>query len=235
MSLADLLPGMLGAVMADGPLRRESAGALRTPVWSLRSRIPAGWRARIARMLPDAVIADLTTRLYARADWPSTRAFAVPGENKGYVRLNLRGREREGVVDPAQADELLASIAEGLLTFHDADGIPAIERMDRMSELSAGRPYHERLPDLVITWADRQASRMRAVSSPRYGPVERSGVGSGRSGHHRDDAWAVVVASGARPVDPGRQIRITDIGATACALAGADPSGLSGSPLLGAA
>ena len=109
-SRADLLPGMLDAVLtgASGgpaPARRGS----RSPIWSLRARVPVKWRSWIASALPDDVAANLTTRLYLQADWPRTRAMAVPGENQGYVRLNLRGREREGCVDPAAADALLAA------------------------------------------------------------------------------------------------------------------------------
>lgn len=231
-SRADLLPGMLGAVLADGSRQERPRRNLGAPVWAIRSRIPVEWRAGIARTLPDLLVADLTTRLYLRADWQRTQAIAVPGENKGYVRLNLKGREREGIVDPAGADDLLVRIEERLLTFRDPDGAPSIAAVERMSDLVGDRPYSQRLPDLVVSWNDRPAAGVDRVSSPGVGTIMRSGVGSGRSGNHTDDAWAVVVPRSSRYRALGREPRITDIGATACALFDADPTGLTGASLL---
>ena len=57
----------------------------------------------------------------------------MPGEDKGYVRLNLRGRERDGIVGPGEADELLSSIADGLLSFADPDGSASIASSTRRS------------------------------------------------------------------------------------------------------
>jgi predicted AlkP superfamily phosphohydrolase/phosphomutase len=232
-SRADLLPGMLHAVLNENGARREqSPDGVRTPVWSLRSSIPPEWRSRAARLLPDRLIADMTTRLYVRADWTSTRAMAVPGENKGYIRLNLAGREREGIVQPSEGEELLETISTGLATFCDPDGSAAIARVDLMSELAGELSYAERLPDLVVTWGDGSAARLQRVSSPRYGDVERRGVGSGRSGNHVDDAWTLLAPGGARIRELGRAATIKDVGATACSLLDADLTGLSGEPLL---
>jgi predicted AlkP superfamily phosphohydrolase/phosphomutase len=230
-SRADVLPAMLRAVLS-GATGGPRPGSSRTPVWSVRSRIPTRWRSNVARALPDRLVADMTTRLYLRADWATTRAIAVPGENKGYVRLNIAGRERKGIVAPGEADELLATISEGLQTFTDPDGAPSIEQIDRMSELAGGAPYSERLPDLVISWPDRPTAGLAGVTSPRYGSIERRGVGSGRSGNHADDAWAILAPASTRVRDPGRAGRITDLGATACSLLEAGTDGLSGVPLL---
>jgi predicted AlkP superfamily phosphohydrolase/phosphomutase len=231
-SRGDFLPDMLDLVLIGGGRQPPSIKARRPSIWSLRSRIPARWRSSIARALPDRIVADLTTRLYASADWSRTQAIAIPGENKGYVRLNLRGREREGIVDPAAADELTDAIVQGLMTFRDPDGSPSITKVERMRDLAGGRPYSERLPDLVVFWGDRPAARLDRVRSSQFGEVQRRGIGSGRSGNHTDDAWAIVVAGRSRVCSLGRAARITDIGATACRLLEADQSGLSGTSLL---
>jgi predicted AlkP superfamily phosphohydrolase/phosphomutase len=189
----------------------------------------------VARLLPDAVVADLTTRLYLRADWTRTRAIAVPGENKGYVRFNLKGRERDGIIDVSEVESLERRVIEGLMTFRDADGSPAIVRVAPMRELTGGASYNPRLPDLVVFWGDTAASALHSVQSPRYGTIARRGVGSGRSGNHTDDAWMIVKPGGMSSHPLGRLARITDIGATACSVFGADMTGLSGQPVLDAA
>jgi predicted AlkP superfamily phosphohydrolase/phosphomutase len=233
LSRADLLPDMLNAVFAGEGGRAANGGATqRSPVWSLRSKIPAAWRSRIARALPDRLVVDLTTRLYSRADWARTPAVAVPGENKGYIRLNLKGREREGIVDPAEADEVMDTITKSMLTFRDVDGSPSVVSVERMSDLAGDRTFAPALPDLVVSWGEAPPAHLARVSSPVHGEVVRHGVGSGRSGNHTDDAWAILLPGPSRVRDLCRAVRVTDIGATACALFAADMSGLSGSPLL---
>ena len=230
-SRADLLPGMLDAVLAGGTPRAKRARS-RSPIWAIRSAVPTSWRDRAARLLPDDLVADLATRLYLRRDWSRTRAMAVPGENKGYIRVNLAGREREGIVRPGEVDELLETIAAGLRTFHDPDGEPSITCVERMTSMTSTGSAVSRLPDLVVHWGGYPAGRLSRVTSPVHGDVTRLGVGSGRSGNHVDDAWAVILPGPSRRRDPGRPARITDIAATACALLGADATGLGGAPLL---
>jgi predicted AlkP superfamily phosphohydrolase/phosphomutase len=233
-SRADLLPGMLDAILSNGQPREsgENGSVFSTPVWALRARVPVSWRRWIANALPDRVVADMTTRLYIRADWQRTRAMAVPGECHGYVRLNLRGRERDGIVDPADADEVMTEVGEGLTSFQDPDGSPVVVSVERAADLTGSCPCARQLPDLVVRWSDRPATGVTAVSSPRHGRVERRGVGSGRSGHHTDDAWALLLPGAARRRELGRPARLTDIGATVCGLLDADPTGISGDPLL---
>lgn len=228
-SRADLLPEMLAAVLSGGPLDSNPAGA----IWRLRAAMPSSMRSAIAAGLPDRLALELTARLELRGiDWSSTRAFAHPADNQGYVRINQRGRERDGIVAPAAAEELLDEIADGLSSFRDADGAAAVESVVR----SAG-PYPglhaDRLPDLVVRWSERPATTLAELSSQRFGAVRRHGHGSGRSGNHTaGDAWAVVAPGASAHADPSRPARLVDVAATVAAVTGADAGGLPGEPLL---
>jgi predicted AlkP superfamily phosphohydrolase/phosphomutase len=185
-------------------------------------------------MLPERFALDLTARLELRGiDWSTTVAFAHPAENQGYVRFNVRGRERDGIVEPAEADDLAARIADGLLTFRDLDGHQAVDSVERVSDRFGTGSRAELLPDLVVRWTDRPATRVEGVTSDRFGTVLRRGVGSGRSGNHTEgDAWALLVPGAAQVVTPSRPPRLEDVAATAAALAGADVAGMAGEPLL---
>ena len=232
-SRADLLPQMLEAVLSGGPLPADGDGGAGA-IWRLRAAIPPGARGAIAQALPDRVALELTARLELRGiDWSQTTAFCHPADNQGYIRLNLRGRERDGIVDPGEADELLRVIAAGLATFRDPDGAPAVARVDRVAEHHAGERTGQ-LPDLVVGWSERPATTLAGVHSPTFGDVLRRGTGSGRSGNHTPgDAWAVVVpgAHGART--PSRRARLADVASTVAAVCGVDRDGLAGEPLLG--
>jgi len=233
-SRADLLPEMLQAIL-DPASRSGSTTGGSGAIWRLRAALPSDLRARVARALPETVALDLTGRLELRGfDWTRTRAFAHPAENQGYIRLNLRSREREGIVDPAEAPALMDEITEGLRTFHDLDGHPAVASVERVADRFGHGARADQLPDLVVRWSDRVATELEGVRSERYGTVWRHGAGSGRSGNHTEgDAWALLVPGASRVVDPGRPARLEDVAATAAALAGGDPTGMAGTPLLG--
>jgi predicted AlkP superfamily phosphohydrolase/phosphomutase len=231
-SRADLLPQMLAAVLNGGPLPSDGGGA--GAIWRLRAAIPPGARGAIAHALPDRVALELTARLELRGiGWSDTVAFCHPADNQGYIRLNLRGRERDGIVDPAEADALLSTIAQGLQTFSDPDGAPAVARVDRVRDHHAGARA-DQLPDLVVQWSERPATTLPGVHSAGFGDVQRRGTGSGRSGNHTPgDAWAVVVPGSRAAVPPdGRLARLSDVAATVAAVCGVDRDGLAGEPLL---
>ena len=166
-------------------------------------------------------------------DWSATRAFAHPAENQGYVRLNLRGRERDGIVDPADADALLDEIADGVRSFRHLDGSPAVASVERVADRFGSGDRAHLLPDLLVRWVDTPATALDGLRSERFGTVRRHGVGSGRSGNHTEgDAWALVVPGRSRLVEPEGPSRLEDVTATALALAGGDPSSTPGTPLL---
>ena len=84
---------------------------------------------------------------FADVDWSRTRAYGL-GLNGLYV--NIRGRERDGVVDPAQADALLREIRDKLIAVHDPkNNSPVITRVDLASEIYQG-PYARSGPDALV-------------------------------------------------------------------------------------
>ena len=228
-SRADLLPGMLARVLAGGPIEAGGGGA----IWRLRAALPPGLRGAVAAAMPDRAALELTARLELRGlDWERTRAFAHPADNQGYVRLNLAGRERDGIVSADEAAALRDEIATGLTTFTDPDGTPAVDAVVVPSELYPGA-HAERLPDLVVRWAPRPATDLGFVSSARFGEVRRQGSGSGRSGNHTSgDAWALVVPGASNHAEPARPPRLVDVAATVAAVTGAGSGQLAGESLL---
>jgi len=232
-SRADLLPQMLQAVLRGGPLPSGGDGGAGA-IWRLRAAIPPGARGAIARALPDRAALELTARLELRGiDWSQTAAFCHPADNQGYIRLNLRGRERDGIVDPDEADALLRSIADGLATFRDPDGAPAVAGVDRVAEHYDG-VRGDQLPDLVVQWSEQAATTLAGVHSPSFGDVLRRGSGSGRSGNHTPgDAWAVVAPGSHGAREPTRPARLVDVATTVAAACGVERDGLAGQPLLG--
>ena len=232
-SRVDLLGGMLDAVLSDGASTAARRNAT-VPLWRLRAVVPTPVRAAVAGALGAPLAREALSRLaVAAVDWGDTRAFVLPSDHNGQVRVNLRGREREGIVPPEELDELCERIASGLATFHDPDGTPSVAAVERTSDVvGPDAPRLELLPDLVVHWGPPPAGPLAGVTSPRYGTVPRVGSGSGRSGAHTSEGWMLVVPAAGRASNGHRPARLEDVAATACALLGADASGLAGEPLV---
>ncbi len=232
-ALPELMPDLVAAVTGDGAGDASRKTGVQSMAWRLRSLVPTSARDRAARALPARAALELTARLESpKLDWRRTRAFAVPSDVQGHVRLNLRGRERLGIVDSADADAVLDELAEGLLSFQDDDGRQVVDSVLRASEVEGEGERADWLPDLLVRWTDRASAGPVRLTSPAYGIVERRGAGSGRSGNHDAAAWALLVPGRSRKRVPERAPHVVDIAATACSLLGLDGSGLAGQPLL---
>ena len=82
-------------------------------------------------------------------DWSRTRAYAL---GLGGIYLNLKGRERQGIVEPSDAPALKRRIVEGLCALRD-DGATPIRRVVDVGAEWTG-PYRDGGPDLLPGYAD---------------------------------------------------------------------------------
>jgi predicted AlkP superfamily phosphohydrolase/phosphomutase len=233
-SRSHLLPAMLHAVLTDRDSgtnrKRGSQGGL---LWQVRAVVPTSIRAWVAQMIPDRLALELAARLELRGvQWDRTKAFMMPNDDAGYVRVNLRGRERDGIVDPDELEPLLDVITRGLLSFYNHDGSSTIKKIWRVSELGYAGPYQEHLPDLVVQWNDKVVMPLMGARSAQFGDVLSPGWGTGRTGCHTGEAWALVIPGQCKLRLPAGRSHIVDIAATVCAALAVDREGLSGEPLL---
>lgn len=233
-SRADLLPQMLERVLGEVQPTDEQEGG-QGFLWRLRGAVPTDLRATVARRLPDRVALELAARLDTRGiDWARTPAFAAPSDSLGYIRLNRRGRERDGIVEPGAVDELIGRIEAGLASFSDIGGGPCVARVERVADAISGERAGD-LPDLVVHWSEVPATGLAGVRSGLHGEVRRH-AGSGRSGNHPPrGAWAVLLPAAATAVEIGRSPATFDLATTALALGGAGADQLAevdGVPLL---
>lgn len=198
-SRVDALPEMLRRILTgeSAPVAPRQ-GRLRR----LRNRVPNTWRHAVKHRLP-VVIQDRLTAFWrlGGTDWSRTRAFAQVADLQGYVRINLRGREAAGVVEPgAEFESLCAQIADGLLTFRDADtGEPVVREVLRSDQLYPAGARREELPDLLVGWAVSPVAEQRAIVSPRFGQIDLPTPGrnpTGRSGNHRPEGFFIGVGPG---------------------------------------
>lgn len=248
-SRADLLPAMLARVLEDGADAASVSGAAsgddarraarvaKPPATGagssgllgrLRAALPLELRNAIKSRLPRPLQDRLTTFWRLRGSRVETaRVLPLVADLQGYLRINLRGRETPGLVEPGAEEEALSRrVAEGISDFVDADsGEPVVREVVRSRDVFPPGACGGDLPDLLVLWSDTPAAGHRLLTSPRFGEVAWPDPGrnpDGRSGNHRPEGF-VIVAGGA--VTPGSRLEgdVRDLAPTACSFLGIDP------------
>jgi predicted AlkP superfamily phosphohydrolase/phosphomutase len=156
-------------------------------------------------------------------DWVAAPAFSLIADIQGYIRINLRGREAGGMVEPGEDyDRLCTAIANGFSTFVDADtGEPVVESVMRIDQLFSQARRRNNLPDLVVRWAASPAANHREIVSSQYGSIPWPTPGrnpDGRSGDHCAEGF--LLAAG-HAIEPGSRIaeaHILQLAPTVCTL-----------------
>jgi predicted AlkP superfamily phosphohydrolase/phosphomutase len=181
-------------------------------------------RERLAvRLLPEKVQLRLMSQQFRDGhDWTRTRVFATPSWTTGYIRVNLAGRERHGVVSPDDYDRLLDEVAVLVGGLVEAStGAPMVRRVIRMREAFPGARAEE-LPDLAIEWAlDHPVGH---VAHPALGewtaPVDYH---RHRWSDHHGRALAYLAGPGVGSVDGVQEVDILGAASTFLHLAGVRP------------
>ncbi|NIM94629.1 MAG: hypothetical protein GTO18_13090 [Anaerolineales bacterium] len=145
----------------------------------------------------------------ADIDWHHTRVVAT-GFLNSQIFINLRGREVEGVVDPADYEPLRDRLINELSSIqHLEDGRPHYSRIYRREELYDG-PMVGNLPDLVCVPSDlRIADAGMDFRSNKIFEID-----SAISGTHREEGIFVMNGPGVRRGKEIGPIRIFDFAPT---------------------
>ncbi len=163
-------------------------------------------------------------------DWSETRAFAL---GLSGISLNIRGRDAQGIVEPAEeAERLRRDIATELtaLIHEEQDKAPVVKQVYDAQKVYRG-PYKDRAPDLIVGFN----KGYRVCWECAIGQVTDGVVHENKkpwSGDHCIDRSLVPgVLFSNRSIDNGNA-HITDIGPTVLKQFGVDvPAYMDGKPL----
>jgi predicted AlkP superfamily phosphohydrolase/phosphomutase len=206
------------------PRRRQHIAQRMIANWT---RLPRGFRT-------------LLTPLH-KAFWPKLKANLVqPRKSKrrffeiivndaaAGVRLNVRGREPDGVVEPGADYQATCAMLEHELgcLLDPATGRRIVDRVLRPQVLYPGENA-DRLPDLQVVW--NRERPITGATSERVGDVTQQFVfASHRTGDHpEEDGLFFFVGPGVRP---GRVsgVSVQDLGPTIVSMFGAAMAGVDG-------
>ncbi len=196
----------------------------------LRGLVPTSFRQSVSRYLPAGVRDKLMKKGAAdEVDWSRTRAFCLPTDLEGCIRINLRGREPEGIVAPEDLERTCDEIAAALEALtNPATGAKAVKEVVRVARAFPGERA-DRLPDLVVSW--EESTPIAALGSPAVGTVTAPSPDA-RTGTHRPPGFLIAHGPGFPAGTELDGARVTDFAPTVLRHLGVDvPAALEGRAL----
>ena len=154
----------------------------------------------------------------------------IVNDATGGVRINLKGREPHGCVEPGdEYDKLCHQLAADLLQVRNTEtGRPLVRAIRRPEQLYSGARVGD-LPDLLVQW-NRDAP-IAQVQSPKTGTVLHK-YQSGRTGDHRPEGILFAHGSWVKPGLIGSSaLPVIDLAPTIAALLGVSLPNIDGQPI----
>jgi len=220
-----LLPAVLSRLGMAGSSGGRSGPVGPKAIRALLKRIPGTWVERLKSFVPTSLWDTWTRRvIFLGSGWKHTRAFVLPSDYSGGIRINLAGREPNGRVAPGEAYEALCRelIRELGSLENPATGKCAVREVFRVRDRYQG-DHLDDLADLMVVWEDEHP--IRALYSAAIGTVEGSpsdemAMTAVRSGGHRDEAFLLAAGEPIRKGALVGQGSVMDIAPTILHLLG---------------
>jgi predicted AlkP superfamily phosphohydrolase/phosphomutase len=161
--------------------------------------IPKSFRVAVSRaLLPRSVNEKLSLRWKtAGISWQHTRAFLIENANEGYIRINLKGREPQGIVQPGKEyHDLCEEIYQTVKSMtNPANGKRAAHAVHKTDDIYNG-PCRSHMPDIIINWND-DAKVTTELLTKKYGIARSPQAGYEitpyYTGNHRPSAFTIAV------------------------------------------
>jgi predicted AlkP superfamily phosphohydrolase/phosphomutase len=182
---------------------------------------------------------------YGIIDWSGTKAYFEENPYYPSLRINLKGRQPLGVVEPgAEYEQLRSELIERLEDWrHPETGAPIVERAYRREEVYDG-PHLDEAPDIVVHWSthedytyafkvsckSRKLAWLEEIDLTR---PENLAFFTGKSGSHRDNGIFLAEGPGIRAGKRLNGAAIVDVAPTILHLLGVPvPKDMDGRPLV---
>jgi predicted AlkP superfamily phosphohydrolase/phosphomutase len=190
---------------AFGSMRPKQHGLIR----GLLEVVPASMQNFVASHVPAAVKDAVVDRAYtAGHDWAHTPAIGLRSDWSAYIRFNLRGREREGMLDDEMRRRYEDWMRQCFMSLRDAATDERIVNEVHFTNQESSGARSPLLPDAIVTWAAIKPPS-RIVSS-LIGPLEGE-LTDGRRGNHRSDGFLITMGPGFDHGTVSRPIHITEV------------------------
>jgi predicted AlkP superfamily phosphohydrolase/phosphomutase len=194
------MPELVHSTLALSGLSQDPTWSSRT--WPERSRAAFAalkrhapdWAKKLYHRRVDQMVQIRLARstMMKQYDWRRTRAFALPTDQHGLARVNVKGRERDGIVPPERYNEQCDEIEERVSELSDHARIPLVDRVIR--PLKDAPSIHSSVPDVIVHWSDRAHDPGLELPADAP-PVEKNN--QHRTGQHTPHAFCIATGPAA--------------------------------------
>ncbi len=152
---------------------------------ALKRRVPAIVKHAYYRRVPRTVTMQLAQpSLPVPAwDWRRTRAVSLPTDQHGWIRVNLAGRESQGIVPESEYAATCVELRDWLRGLRSSEG-PLVDEVLLTAD-PTGRPP-PKLPDVIVHWSPATWRARVQLLDPR---LHSTAVGLKFVGQHDDGGF----------------------------------------------
>ncbi len=168
---------------------------------------------KIKKVVPEKLWDNWTRKFLTMGNnWKHSKVFPVPSDFTGALRINLIGREPDGIVSPGKEyEDICSEIENAFLELINPDtGKNVVKEVIKVRDRYNGK-YINDLPDIIIKWEG--ANPISSLYSTRIGTVTGE-LPDKRSGAHRTYGFIIANGKYVRPLKELEEKNIMDIAPT---------------------
>lgn len=136
--------------------------------------------------------------------WPQMKAFALPGFADGHIRINLQGRERNGIVPASEYETVCEELSKVLYRLQDPrTGQILVKKVIRTRKSAHDEDPRLPVSDLVVLWHETMTDIVDSPDLGRIGPIPYF-----RAGSHWERGFVMAKGPG---ITPGSELPISEI------------------------
>jgi predicted AlkP superfamily phosphohydrolase/phosphomutase len=141
-------------------------------------------------------------------DWSRTVAFPLPSDQNGWIRLNLMGREAQGILNSGKYHETCDRLEAVLRGLRTEGGKPVVKDVLRIARETGGAPP-QYLPDLIIHWEDAALASPLRLRTP---PVSALPTGTKFTGQHAFEGFFILrLGPDGTPAPPEASVAVQEL------------------------
>ncbi len=190
------IPSFLGPLLCEKGFARLASWSNQTwpqRAWALlgclKRKTPARLKKLYYKTLPPVATHKLARpTMMPVYDWSKTRAFSLPTDQHGWIRINLIGREAQGIVPLGEYDSTCEELKRLLRSLLTTDGRTLVHDVLRTATAAVDAQSLS-LPDLIVHWENAAFEFPLRIKRSR---VNTQPMGTKFTGQHSLDGFCIM-------------------------------------------